>query len=629
MNILSVDKLSKSSREGALFTEISFGINNGEKIALIGRNGCGKSTLLSILNGDIKPDSGRISVQKGAGIAFLPQNPQYQPENSIREHLFSSNSPKVQLIHSYHQICASLAEEGGKSRKNQIRLEEISAEMDAVRGWEYEREIESVLTQLGILDLSIQLKTLSGGMLKKVELAQVLIEESSLLILDEPTNHLDIQTISWLEEYLQKTAKAVLMVTHDRYFLDHVCSILYEIDNAEWKSYKGNFSYYLEKRSEMKSVAARQEERIESILQKEMEWLKRGPKARGTKAKARKDSILKMMQRDRPEEEKRFQFEVADQRLGGVILEAKNVSKSYGGKKLLESFSHVFQKGERLGIFGDNGTGKTTFLDLLTQTVLPDQGRIEKGINTHFAYYQQNPQLLYSDEKVIDYIKKAGEWIRLPDGTQLSAVKFLERFGFTSKDLYSPLKSLSGGEKRRVYLVKLLIVNPNFLLLDEPTNDLDVQTMAVLEDFLDSYGGCLVVVSHDRCFMDRTVDHLLIFHGEGKVTEFPGTCSEYLEHQKKWKKEEGKRTERTKGKKDSEAIKKEKCKRTYKENREWETIEIEIEQLETEKKNWEEFFSSGVSDSLKIKEANLRYEELLKTLNEKYERWEHLASFDM
>ncbi|MBQ1998484.1 MAG: ABC-F family ATP-binding cassette domain-containing protein, partial [Spirochaetales bacterium] len=511
MNILSIEKLTKLGKDAPLFKNISFGIDSGEKVALIGKNGCGKSTLLSVIAGEIPADEGKISKNKEAGVAFLHQNPPYNPENSIREHLFAGSSPRLQLIRDYEYACETGAIE---------KLDELTRKMDECRGWEYEQEVRSVLQVLGISNLDIKMKELSGGMLKKVSLAQVLIEDCKLLILDEPTNHLDMTTISWLEDYLVKTNKALLMVTHDRYFLDNVCSTIYEIDNQTLYSYKGNFSYYLEKKSETQHAAERNEERIESILRKEMEWLKRGPKARGTKAKARKDAIYSMINREKLQKDKGFEFAIETRRLGGVILEADNLNKSFNDKKLLDGFSYTFKKGERLGIFGGNGTGKTTFLNLLTQTLEPDSGSIKKGINTHIAYYNQDPPMLYSDTKVIDYMKEAAEVIHLPDGTTLSAVKFLERFGFTSKHLYSPLNQLSGGEKRRVYLVRLLLENPNFLILDEPTNDLDIQTMSILEDFLENYAGCLIVVSHDRYFMDRTIDHMLIFSGNGDICGF-------------------------------------------------------------------------------------------------------------
>lgn len=620
MNILSVEKLTKLGKDDALFKNISFGIENGEKVALIGKNGCGKSTLLSIIAGDIPADDGKISRNKETEIAFLRQNPPYNPEDSIREHLFAGSSPRLQLIRDYEYACDSGAVE---------KLDELTRRMDECRGWEYEQEVRSVLQILGISNLDIKMKELSGGMLKKVALAQVLIEDCKLLILDEPTNHLDMTTISWLEDYLVKTNKAVLMVTHDRYFLDNICSVIYEIDNQTIYSYKGKFSYYLEKKSEMQHSQERNEQRIESILRKEMEWLKRGPKARGTKAKARKDAIYAMINREKLQKDKGFEFAIEGRRLGGVILEADNLCKSFNDKKLLNDFSYTFKKGERLGIFGENGTGKTTFLNIITQTLKPDSGTINKGINTHIAYYNQDPPMLYSDTKVIDYMKEAAEVIHLPDGTTLSAVKFLERFGFTSKHLYSSLNKLSGGEKRRVYLVRLLLENPNFLILDEPTNDLDIQTMSILEDFLDNYAGCLIVVSHDRYFMDRTIDHMLIFDGNGDISGFAGNSSDYIafkqEQDEKSVKIEKSERKIVEEKPKSPPTKK---RRSFKENQEFQNIENEITDLENEKNELETFFGSGESDPHKIKNANMRYEELCAALEKKYQRWEELAAME-
>lgn len=620
MNILSIEKLTKLGKDAPLFKNISFGIDSGEKVALIGKNGCGKSTLLSVIAGEIPADEGKISKNKEAGVAFLHQNPPYNPENSIREHLFAGSSPRLQLIRDYEYACDTGAIE---------KLDELTRKMDECRGWEYEQEVRSVLQTLGISNLDIKMKELSGGMLKKVGLAQVLIEDCKLLILDEPTNHLDMATISWLEDYLMKTNKALLMVTHDRYFLDNVCSMIYEIDNQTLYSYKGNFSYYLEKKSETQHAAQRNEERIESILRKEMEWLKRGPQARGTKAKARKDAIYAMINREKLQKDKGFEFTIEGRRLGGVILEVDDLNKSFNDTKLLNNFSYTFKKGERLGIFGGNGTGKTTFLNLLTETLTPDSGTIKKGINTHIAYYNQDPPMLYSDTKVIDYMKEAAEVIHLPDGTTLSAVKFLERFGFTSKHLYSPLNQLSGGEKRRVYLVRLLLENPNFLILDEPTNDLDIQTMSILEDFLENYSGCLIVVSHDRYFMDRTIDHMLIFSGNGDICGFAGNSTDYLAFKKNQEQESAKE-EKTERKNVVEKTKSApaKKKRSFKENQEFQSIENEIAELENEKCELEAFFSSGECDPQKIKDANLRYESLCAILENKYSRWEELAAME-
>lgn len=620
MNILSVEKLTKLGKDEALFKNISFGIESGDKVALIGKNGSGKSTLLSVIAGVIQADEGKISRNRETEIAFLRQNPPYNPEDSIREHLFAGSSPRLQLIRDYEYACDSGAVE---------KLDELTRRMDECRGWEYEQEVRSVLQILGISNLDIKMKELSGGMLKKVALAQVLIEDCKLLILDEPTNHLDMTTISWLEDYLVKTNKAVLMVTHDRYFLDNICSVIYEIDNQTIYSYKGKFSYYLEKKSEMQHSQERNEQRIESILRKEMEWLKRGPKARGTKAKARKDAIYAMINREKLQKDKGFEFAIEGRRLGGVILEADNLCKSFNDKKLLNDFSYTFKKGERLGIFGENGTGKTTFLNIITQTLKPDSGTINKGINTHIAYYNQDPPMLYSDTKVIDYMKEAAEVIHLPDGTTLSAVKFLERFGFTSKHLYSSLNKLSGGEKRRVYLVRLLLENPNFLILDEPTNDLDIQTMSILEDFLDNYAGCLIVVSHDRYFMDRTIDHMLIFDGNGDISGFAGNSSDYIafkqEQDEKSVKIEKSERKIVEEKPKSPPTKK---RRSFKENQEFQNIENEITDLENEKNELETFFGSGESDPHKIKNANMRYEELCAALEKKYQRWEELAAME-
>ena len=532
MNLLSVSKLSRMGREAPLFSDVTFGLEEGEKAALIGRNGSGKSTLLNCVAGIVQPDSGTIVVNKTAGVSFLPQTPTFRPEDSIRDHILRSDSPKLRVIREYDAVCERIASQ----ESLHARLDSLTHEMDTKGLWNYEGEIRTVLTRLGLDNLDLLMGTLSGGMLKKVALAQVLIEDTKILLLDEPTNHLDVTTIAWLEDYLRTTDRSVLMVTHDRYFLDAVCTAIYELDNRTLTLYEGNFSRYLEKKAIAEEIAANTDARIESVLRTEREWLLRGPQGRGTKAKARIDSIHRMMNREKLAEDKGFEFEVTGRRLGGKILEANDVTKSYpvnsgeteSTRTVISGFSYIFKKGEKIGVFGDNGSGKTTLLNLLTGAIKPDSGTVVRGDNTAIAYYRQNPAIEETDLTVLEYIKETAEIITLANGRELSASQLLEKFGFTGKIQHSPVSTLSGGELKRVYLVRLLMSNPNFIVLDEPTNDFDIYTMSVLENFLTGYKGCLLVVSHDRYFMDRVADTLFILGNDGSVSGFVGSCTEYI-----------------------------------------------------------------------------------------------------
>ena len=637
MNILSCKNLAKTGRDKILFSGVTFGIDEGEKIALVGRNGCGKTTLLSIIAGLIPADEGNAVISTSSGFSFLHQNPEFNPEDTIYQHIFKHSSRKLQTIRDYFSLCSKLETETQENRQNKLtsQLEILTEEMDKKALWNYENEIESILSNLGINNLEIKMKTLSGGTLKKVALAQVLVDDTRLLLLDEPTNHLDIETISWLETYLKETPKAVLMVTHDRYFLDNVCSGIYEISNGQLEHYKGNFSYYLEKKAEKEAQEEATNRKIESILRREREWLLRGPCARGTKIKARIDRDMALINREKPLKDLAFEFGIKGRRLGGKILEAENLEKSFGNKTVIKDFTYSFKKGERIGIFGENGAGKTTFLNLLTETIPPDSGKITKGINTHISYYMQNPVLSEKEKKaqestVLEYIRNEKEFLEYNNGKTLSASQLLEKFGFTGKMLYSQVKTLSGGERKRLYLVKLLMKDPNFLILDEPTNDFDIYTMSVLESFLTEFQGCLLVVSHDRYFMDRTTDSLFILEKGGNIKGFTGSVSEYLELTKSRNQDDTRH--KNPGKEKTTAIEKEKTspekkKLTFKEQKEFEELEKTIETKEAEKKRLEELMSSGESDHIKLADWGTRLTKINEELEESYKRWEYLASF--
>lgn len=647
MNILSVKDLEKIGRNALLFTGVTFGLNEGDKAALIGRNGCGKSTLLNCIAGTLTAEKGSVVTANNCGISFLPQNPPYTPQDTIRSHIFKSSSSKLSLIQKYNEICEKMTsvKDGTISQSLQKEYDAISEEMTRRDLWNYESQIESILSVLGITDLHQQMGQLSGGMVKKVALAQVLIDDTKLLLLDEPTNQLDIQTIAWLEEYLRNTPRAVLMVTHDRYFLDNVCSSIYEMARNKVKLYTGNYSQYLEKKATEAEIEANTERRIESVLRTERQWLLRGPQARGTKARARVDAIHRMINREKFAADKGFTFEVAGRRLGGKILEADNVTKSWqdssgNTKTVIKDFSYIFKKGERLGIFGNNGSGKTTLLNILTGTLPPDEGTVIRGENTVFGYYKQNPELSFVKEgvtppTVLEYIRESAEVITLNNGKTLSATRLLEQFGFEGRIVYSPVTDLSGGELKRLYLVRLLMSNPNFLVLDEPTNDFDIFTLSILESFLETYPGCLLVVSHDRCFMDKVADTLLILEGEGAISGYVGTCSEYIEYLKNTEKSQ----ESQKPKKpscvaphdsDKEQRKPKETetkqrRRTFKEQQEFNNLENLITELEEQKNSLEQLLSGGETDFSKLGNMSKEYDEVSRLLDEKYARWEFLA----
>lgn len=645
MNLLSINGLSKTGREEPLFTDVTFGLDEGDKAAVIGRNGTGKSTLLNIIAGTLEADAGTVVTAKDAGISYLPQNPVFNPGDTIRSHIFRSRSAKLEIIREYEETCTQL----GKDNGIQKRYDELCELMEKQDLWNYEAQIRSILSMLGITDMTRQMGTLSGGMVKKVALAQVLVEDTKLLLLDEPTNHLDITTISWLQEYLCSTKRSVLMVTHDRYFLDAVCNNIYELDRRHLKLYQGNYSTYLEKKETEAEIEQNTDRRIEAVLRVERDWLMRGPCARGTKAKARIQHDEQLINREKFQSDKGFSFEVQGRRLGGKVLELHDITKNFpkgyarAGEKettpVLKNFSYTFTAGQKIGIFGGNGTGKSTLLNIITGTVQPDSGTVVTGVNTAFAYYQQNPVFNDTALSVLEYIKEAAEMITMNDGRTLSAPQFLEEFGFSGKIQYSPVSGLSGGERKRLFLVRLLISNPNFLILDEPTNDFDIFTMNILEQFLAGYKGCLLVVSHDRYFMDKVADTLFVLEDDGSVSGFVGKCSEYIEYRREKQEqaaaaEKAADTEKKKngaeesGRHDDSAPQDSGSKPrrlSFKEQREFEQIEKDIASMECRRKELEKLMSSADCDYSRLGSYNSEYQKLGAELETKYARWEVLA----
>ncbi len=643
MNILSINNVAKIGREEMLFTGVTFGLNEGDKAALIGRNGIGKSTLLGTIAGVLTPDEGTVVINKESGVSFLPQSPAFNPDDTIRNHIFKSNSPKLSVIKDFLETCEQLADpEAGDGVHR--RYDQLNEQMEKQDLWNYEAQVSSILSTLGINDLNKTMGTLSGGMVKKVALAQVLVEDTKLLLLDEPTNHLDITTITWLQNYLRDTKRTVLMVTHDRYFLDAVCNNIFELARNKIKLYQGNYSTYLEKKEIEAEIERNTDRRIESVLRFERDWLSRGPCARGTKAKARIQRDMQLINREKFKEDKGFSLEVQGRRLGGKVLELHSISKAYTKSgtsvPVISDFSYIFTKGQKIGIFGDNGSGKSTFLNIITGQLAPDTGRVVVGENTFFGYYMQNPVFKDLSLPVLDYIKEAAENVTKNDGKTLSAGQFLNEFGFEGKILHSPLSSLSGGERKRLFLIRLLMTNPNFLILDEPTNDFDIFTMNVLEQFLMQYQGCLLVVTHDRYFMDKVADTMFILEDDGNISGFVGKCSEYIELRDQQKREQllNEREQKREEKKDEKAdtvlrvsegnsvssrSDRTPRKRTWKEQKEFESLEVEILELEEKKSALEAQMSSG--EKLDFESLSREYNTLTRELDAKYERWEELG----
>lgn len=584
--LLTVENLTKSFGDKMLFDNISFGINAGQKTALIARNGYGKSTLLNILTGKTLQDSGKVTFRGDVRMAYLPQQPELLPHQTVRSFVYSAQRPEQE------------------------------------DEWTFEQRIEEILSRLKLDDkLDQQMQLLSGGEQKKVALSRILIDDTNLLLLDEPTNHLDIQMIEWLEEFLSRQKLAILMVTHDRYFLDHVCQDIYEIDNSRLYHYRGNYDYYLRKKAEREYNERVEVEKAKSLYRTELDWMRRMPQARGTKAQARIDAFYELEEKAHTRfDDTRPQLTVKTERIGGKILEMYNVTKSYDGVKMVDDFSYVFKKGEKIGIVGPNGIGKSTFLNLLTEQLRPDSGRVIVGQTIQFGFYTQGGMTARPDMRVMDIVKEVAERIELDNGKDMSAHQFLSYFGFDDMTQYNYFENLSGGERRRLYLLKVLMANPNFLILDEPTNDLDIYTLEILEQFLKDYKGCLVIVSHDRSFMDHIVDHIFVFEGEGKIRDYHSNYTDYLAARNAQRRSESlqKREEKPK----YERTRTEKPRATYKQQKEYEALTTEIDALNQEKQQLESLLSSGAeTDVDKLTTASHRIGEIIAALDEKELRW--------
>ncbi|MBX7152702.1 ABC-F family ATP-binding cassette domain-containing protein [bacterium] len=619
MNLLSVESLSKSFGVKTLFHDLSFGIEESQKAALIARNGAGKSTLLRILTGKDSPDTGRIVTRKNISIGYLEQEPAFNENFSIVETLFAASTPALDAIKEY-EWALELSEEN-PSEANRQRLSNAIETMEHERAWDYEYRIKQIITHLRIAHLGQPVAALSGGQRKRLALARVLLEEPDLLILDEPTNHLDLDMIEWLEQYIARPKITLLLVTHDRYFLDRVCDEIFELDRGTLFTYRGNYSYFLEKKSERESVEERELDHTRNILRRELEWMRRQPKARTTKSKARTDAFYELEEKAAGHApEQKLQLNVKMNRIGGKILELKKITKSYGETVILKGFDYTFKKGERIGIVGGNGVGKTTFLNLLTQQETVDSGKINIGETIVFGYYSQRGLLVNEEKRVIDIVREIADVIPLADGVKVSASQFLNLFQFSPDMQYTSVAKLSGGEKRRLYLLTVLVKNPNFLILDEPTNDLDLLTLNILEEFLSNFEGCLIVVSHDRYFMDKLVDHLFIFEGGGIIKDFNGRYTEYRE-------QIADDEEKIASEKPISSKTSVKTKLSYKEKIEFEKLGKEIEALEIEKKELELQLNRGSSDYKALQGWSERLHVVTELLDQKSTRWLELSEF--
>ncbi len=620
MNYLTLENITKHYGEKQLFDHISFTIDKGNKVALVAKNGSGKSTLLKIILGEesSEGEDAKVFIHKNIQVGILQQEPEFRGEDTISQAIFDTKNPMLLAIKNYEKALLF-------NQETEINI--AIAEMDNLKAWDYDVKIKSILSKFNIQNLEQKINTLSGGQRKRIALAKVLIEEPDFLILDEPTNHLDLDMIEWLEEYLQKPNLTVFMITHDRYFLDRVCNVIIELDRGQTYKYSGNYAHFLEKKATREENEAINLDKTKKLFKRELDWMRRGPQARTTKAKSRINSFYDIKeQASKNLDNSKVQLEFKAQRLGKKILEARNISKRFEDLIIIDEFDYKFKKGERVGIVGPNGVGKSTFINLLTQKIKPDMGRVVVGDTIVFGYYTQEGIKLNNDKRVIDVVKDIAEVIEMSNGRKISAAQFLERFLFNRKQQQVYVSQLSGGERRRLYLLTVLIQNPNFLILDEPTNDLDILTLNVLEDFLQEFTGCLIVITHDRYFMDKLVDHLFVFEGNGKIKDYNGTYSEYKAYKKALGIEAAKALKATQKTIIQTKTKDDKTpKATYQERKEFNRLEREINKLETKKSEITAQFNNPELTAEQITTLSKELSTIQDEIEEREMRWMELA----
>ena len=608
---LQAEQISKRWAETMLFENISFTIFEDKKVALIAKNGAGKSTLMDILAGYNSPDTGKITITNDVRIGCLRQNPELNPDLTVIEQALLSENPVLKVIRDF---------EAAVKHDDMEAVSQLTSKMEELHAWDFEVRIKQILSQLKITDFDQKIGQLSGGQQKRVALANVLVNEPNLLLLDEPTNHLDLEMIEWLENYLQRSNCTLFMVTHDRYFLDRVCNEIIEIDEGKVFSYQGNYSYYLQKRQERIEQQQAATEKARNLLRTEQEWMRRMPQARGHKAKYRVDQYYELKEKaGYYRNDETANLEVSSSRLGSKIIELENIAKAYGDLKLINDFSYKFSRFEKVGIIGKNGTGKTTFLDIVTQSLAPDKGKVETGQTIKIGYYRQEGIAFQPQDKVLDVVKNIAEIIHMENGSNITASQLLTRFLFPPDTQYNPVEKLSGGEQRRLYLCTILMQNPNFLILDEPTNDLDIMTLAVLEDYLANFSGCVIIVSHDRFFMDEVVDHIFVFEGNGIITDFPGNYSLYRENQAEKEKNEEPRIKSAQIIKPKSSSAQQKL--SFKEKKELEELESTMEKLENEKTTLLGELNSGKLSPDELLQKSKLFENLSEQLDTIELRW--------
>jgi len=641
MTICAVRSLKKDFGIKEILKDATFSLEEGDRVGLIGTNGSGKSTLLKILAGLEPADSGEIWQNSGAKIVYLPQQPDINEDHTVLEQVFADSGEQMALIREYEELSDKLAHGHGNPDAVMAKLSAVSQKIEAAGAWELETNAKTVLSKLGIEDFEARVGDLSGGYRKRIAIATALLSDPDLLLMDEPTNHLDALSVEWLQSYLNRFRGALLLITHDRYFLDRVTNRILEIDRGDLYSYSGNYAYYLEKKAEAEESAASTQRKHAGVLRRELEWLKRGPKARSTKQKARIDRIHDMQTQEFKQVQGKVDISTVGRRIGKKVIELEQISKGYGDRTLIRDFSYLFNPDDRIGIIGGNGVGKSTLMDIVTGRVEPDSGTVDRGATIHIGYFDQHSEdvTLNENDRVIDYLKGVAELVKTSDGSVITASQMLERFLFPPNQQYAPIHKLSGGEKRRLFLLRVLMGAPNVLILDEPTNDLDVQTLAVLEEYLEDFNGCVIVVSHDRYFLDRTVDTIFAFEGEGVIRQYPGNYSIYLDYKRveeldadkaaktQAKKEKVQTVEAVPSKTAAKSDDSSKARKlSYKEKREYEALELKIPEMEQEKEALESLlYGNPPGDFTELQRLTEQLAKLSQAIDDSTERWMELA----